>query len=47
MRKKREPKCRSNQKTKGEEKVSFFGEGRLMFSWMDKFQCWVARKDVA
>jgi hypothetical protein len=27
--------------------VSFFGGNRLMFSLMDKFQCWVASKDVA
>jgi hypothetical protein len=27
--------------------VSFFDEGRLMFSHMDKFQHWVAIKDVA
>jgi hypothetical protein len=29
------------------EIVSFFGGGRMMFSQMDKFQCWVASRDVA
>jgi hypothetical protein len=27
--------------------VIFFSGGRLMFNQMDKFQCWVANKDVA
>jgi hypothetical protein len=27
--------------------MTFFNRGSLMFSQMDKFQCWVASKDVA
>lgn len=27
--------------------ISLYSEGRIMFSQMDKFQCWVACRDVA